>query len=263
MRTETHSSAPPTLDARSWYRCRRPQQDPRLRIICFPHAGGSASFFRSWPEHLPEGVELVAAQYPGRGDRLDEPAPAELRRLADHAAAALQPLLDRPYVLFGQSMGALVAYEVALRLEAAGLRTPVRLVVSSCAAPSGKHRSRGLGRAGDEELLRGLREIGGDDVRLPTDPELLSLILPVTRADMAMADRYLPLPATAVSAPVTAVAGDTDTGVDLSQASLWARHTTGGFGMQVFPGGHFYLVGQEERLIGNIMRLVTETDTGD
>ncbi|MDU3291436.1 MAG: pyochelin biosynthesis editing thioesterase PchC, partial [Pseudomonas aeruginosa] len=123
----------------AWVRPFRLTPMPRLRLACFPHAGGSASFFRSWSERLPPDIDLLALQYPGREDRFNEAPATCLEDLADGAALALRDFADAPLALFGHSLGAALAYETALRLENAG--APLRhLFVSAHPAP---HRQRG------------------------------------------------------------------------------------------------------------------------
>ena len=114
---------------------------PRLRLVCFPHAGGTPAAFRGWADRLPPEVELLIACYPGRHNRFADPLWTRMEPLADEAAAALLRLPDVPTALFGHSMGAAVAYEAAVRLQAAG-RPPLRLFVSGHPAP---HRERPVG----------------------------------------------------------------------------------------------------------------------
>jgi pyochelin biosynthetic protein PchC len=243
-------------EASAWFRSRYPVDVPRLRIICFPPASGSASFFREWTSFLPRELEVVATQYPGRGDRFDEPSVTSLHHLGDRIVAALPALLDVPYVLFGHSLGALVAYEVAVRLESMQARRPVKLVVSSCAAPSGKHIVRELSKVDDDEFLKGLQDMVGEAVAIPTDPELRSMILPAARADMMMAETYRPSTGVKLPIPVSVIVGDADPELDYAQACLWSEHTTSHFDIRTFPGGHFYLASQEKELLATIQDLL-------
>lgn len=180
---------------------------PRLRLACFPHAGGSASFFRSWSERLPPDIDLLALQYPGREDRFNEAPATRLEDLADGAALALRDFADAPLALFGHSLGAALAYETALRLESAG--APLRhLFVSAHPAP---HRQRGgaLHRGDEAALLEDVRRQGGAS-ELLEDADLRALFLPILRADYQAIETYRraqpiawPAPSTSSSASTT------------------------------------------------------------
>ena len=171
----------------AWVRPFRLTPMPRLRLACFPHAGGSASFFRSWSERLPPDIDLLALQYPGREDRFNEAPTTRLEDLADGAALALRDFADAPLALFGHSLGAALAYETALRLESAG--APLRhLFVSAHPAP---HRQRGgaLHRGDEAALLEDVRRQGGAS-ELLEDADLRALFLPILRADYQAIETY-------------------------------------------------------------------------
>jgi hypothetical protein len=151
-------------DARSgaWLRHYLPAAEPRSRLICLPHAGGSASYFLPVTRALGAETDVLAVQYPGRQDRRGEPLVATIGELADRIFEVLRPLADLPLVLFGPSMGATAAFEVAVRLEAAGLRAAA-LFASGRRAPS-THRIERVHTLDDDGLLADLRKLGGTDL---------------------------------------------------------------------------------------------------
>ncbi|MEW1583173.1 alpha/beta fold hydrolase [Streptomyces microflavus] len=246
----TASPAPNSVGR--WLRRPRPVADPRLRLVCLPHAGGTAGAFHSWATALPAHVELVAVQYPGRQDRLGEPCATGMAELADGVAQALSPLLGRALALFGHSMGAALAYEVTLRLETLYRARPRHLFVSGHAPPGFPRRSRDLHARGDAAMVEGLFALGGMDEALTADPDLLPLLLPSLRGDLKLIETYRPTEARPVGVPVTAYVGDSDPGVPVSDAAAWRDRTSGDFDLRVFPGGHFYLVQQEAGIIEDI-----------
>lgn len=192
---------------------------PRLRLACFPHAGGSASFFRSWSERLPPDIDLLALQYPGREDRFNEAPATRLEDLADGAALALRDFADAPLALFGHSLGAALAYETALRLESAG--APLRhLFVSAHPAP---HRQRGgaLHRGDEAALLEDVRRQGGAS-ELLEDADLRALFLPILRADYQAIETYRRAQPIALACALDVLLGEHDEEVSAAEAQAWS-----------------------------------------
>ncbi len=253
--TAPHVATPGLAPATRWLRRTRPVADPRVRLVCFPHAGGAASFFRDWPQLLAADIDVSAICYPGREDRYLEPFAADMAELAGTLAGALTPFLDRPTAFFGHSMGASVAHEVALRLEERHGFVLDRLLVSSRAAPS-RLRSTGVSRAGDDVLLRDVRTLGGAVSGALDDPGLRELLLPVIRADYRLTDDYRPGTPRPLAAPVSAFLGDGDPHVSPQDMRAWAACTRAGFELTVLPGDHFYLVGSRPWLLGDLDALL-------
>jgi pyochelin biosynthetic protein PchC len=210
------------------------------RLICFPHAGGSASFYLPLSRDVSGSVELLAVQYPGRQDRLVEPPIHDIAGLADAATAAMRPWLAERPALFGHSMGAIVAFEVARRMERDLGVTPARLVVSGHRAPS-RPRPGPPRRLDDESLVNELIGLGGTDAELLAEPEVRSLILPALRSDYRAIDAYIGPRDAVLRCPITAFGGDRDARVSVADIDAWRRHTAATFDRHMFAGGHFYL----------------------
>ncbi|BCJ50473.1 thioesterase [Actinoplanes sp. NBRC 14428] len=242
------------MDARSsaWLRRYLPADEPRSRLVCLPHAGGSASYFLPTARALGTRADVLAVQYPGRQDRRGEPPVDTVGELADRIAEVLLPLTDLPLVLFGHSLGATIAFEVAVRLEAAGIR-PASLFASGRRAPS-THRVERVHTLDDEGLLADLRRLGGtDQAVLDGDREIQQMVLPAIRSDYRAAETYRWVPGPPLTCPVIALRGNEDPLAGEAETLAWQWHTTGGFTMRSFPGGHFFPRDHAEeinRLIG-------------
>ncbi|MEQ4715495.1 alpha/beta fold hydrolase [Nonomuraea sp. B19D2] len=231
-----------------WLRCRTRRAMPRARVVCLPHAGGTAGFYLSWAANAPAGLEVLAVQYPGRGDRITEPCPTDLGELSHAIAAALAPLNDCPLVLFGHSLGAIVAYEVARTLQSAHGVDPAHLVVSGRRAPSDPPGGD-VHRWPDADMVDELVRLGGTDGALLRHPEARAVFLPAIRADFRLAETYRHRTGMEPRCPLTAVIGTGDTEVNAAQASRWAAHTTAAFSLRLLPGGHFYLLKEEDAVL--------------
>lgn len=220
---------------------------PRLRLFCFPYGGAGGGAFRGWKDLVPADVEPWAVNLPGREARYGEPMPATLRDLARQAAQELAPRLDRPFAFFGHSMGALLAFEVARRLAEAGLPAPRKLIASGYGAPQLPLRSAPIHHLPDDAMLAELARAGGVSADLLAAPEILEVILPTLRQDIALCERYAYAPAPPLRCDLAAFGGEADPDVSPEELRGWASQATGRFTCHVFPGGHFFLHEQRER----------------
>jgi pyochelin biosynthesis protein PchC len=215
-----------------------------VQLVCLPHAGGSATFFKPLAAHLPPGVDVLAVQYPGRQERRNEPCIEDIGQLADAVADTLGHLPESaPLAFFGHSMGALVGWEVARRMEARGRTRPVALIASGRGAPM-LHRTAHLSRRTDDELVADLTALSGTQAPLLADPGILAMVLPVLRGDYRALDAFTYRPGTPLRCPVTVFLGDDDPWARREDAEGWRKETTGEVSFRRFPGGHFYLADQ-------------------
>jgi len=156
----------------------KPNPHARMRLFCFPYAGGTAAVFRNWPQYLPAEVELCAVQYPGRGSRIAEPLSEDVVDLMNEVYSDLQPFLKKPFAFFGHSMGALVGYEFARRLQREGQPESLQLFVSGCIAPHEKIIYEPTYNLPEAEFISELRRLQGtpaeaNSVSAPTAPVFL------------------------------------------------------------------------------------------
>ncbi|MCX4748873.1 alpha/beta fold hydrolase [Kitasatospora sp. NBC_01287] len=223
----------------------RPVEQPALRLLGFHHAGGSSGVYYPMARQLPEDWDLVLIDLPGRGRRSREEPLTTLEEVVDTVFEDVQPWLDAPFALFGHSFGSLVALELARRLEAVGQR-PGWVGVSGRAGPSFQARvRRRLYDLDDERLLAQLLAMGGTPDRIHEVPEFVERFLRLTRADLRAVESYSPHPdRLPLSSPITAFGGDSDPWAPEFMLTAWARETSGDFQHRLFPGGHFYFLGQ-------------------
>jgi surfactin synthase thioesterase subunit len=237
----------PILDPNLWCRRFRPARNANARLVCLPHAGGSAPFFLPVSAALSPRVDVVAVQYPGRQDRRGEQPLNEMDALAGSICQVLLGQPKLPLTLFGHSLGAIVGFEVARRLEAAG-QYPVRLFASGRRAPS-TSRDEAVHLRDDDGILAELRLLNGTASAVLSDDELMRAALPALRADYQIAETYRCMPSDTVCCPITALTGDNDPKAKIDEVDGWAQHTTAGFDLRVFSGGHFFLTQHADAVI--------------
>ncbi|GAA2643527.1 alpha/beta fold hydrolase [Dactylosporangium fulvum] len=237
----------PTTTGDTWVRRYHPHPDAPVRLVCFPHAGSSAPYFLPMAAGLGADVDVLSMQYPGRQERRHEPLVDSVDVLADRCAEALLPWLDRPFALFGHSMGATVAFEVARRLAARDLH-PVHLLASGRRAPS-RPRDEHVHRRDDDGIIAEMRSLSGTDNRVFGEEELLRMVLPIIRNDYRAAETYVYREGPPLCCPVTVLTGRDDPKVTVDEADAWRDHTTGPAVVHVFDGGHFFLADHQPAVL--------------
>lgn len=216
---------------------RRPQAP--VQLFCLPYAGGGASAFRHWREAIGDDVEVQPVQLPGRETRIMEDPEFTVEQVTEAIAARA----DRPYAIYGHSMGGRLGFEVVRELRRTGRPLPARLYVGASRAPhiTDSRHFDGLSRVDDDELLRRLRAGGGLPAEVLDYPELIELMLPVLRADFRRVDGYRFTPAEPLPVPIVVFSGRTDSAVPREQCLAWQQHTSAGFALHDIDGGHFFL----------------------
>jgi SagB-type dehydrogenase family enzyme len=204
--------------------------------------------FRTWGSFLPGDVEVCPVQLPGREGRLPEQAIVEMRTLIAMLLHDLLPLLDRPYALFGHSLGGLVAFELALALERAGVPSPVELFVSACRAPTLRERNP-IYLLSDTQFLNAIRSMNGTACEVFEHTELVKLLLPTLRADFHLNDTYVGNADRQLSCPIHVFCWKHDAEVTAEELAGWKHHTRGVTQSTTFDGGHFFLKDRPEHVL--------------
>lgn len=234
-----------------WVKPLRAVPGARARLLCIPYAGGGAWAYRTWPPGLPADVEVLGVQPPGREDRLMEPPIAEMGALVAELAPVVEPLTDRPWAVFGHSMGALIGFELIRALARRGARPASHLFASGYRAPQ---------VPGDVPLMTDLDDAAFvEEVNRRYDAvppaareseELMELVLPGLRADIAVCDVYAYAEGEPLPCPITALGGTGDANVPRAHLEAWGEQSGGPFELKLIEGGHFFLQSAQAEVVG-------------
>lgn len=224
-----------------------PESPSNKRLIAFPHAGGTASVFSGLARQLAPAIELLSVQYPGRQERRREVLPTSLRALAAQLYPDIAMCADRPLTLFGHSMGAIVAFEVARLLQSSGVPKLDMLIASGSRSPSSRCVET-LHTQSDENILDELRSLGGIHEELLSEPELRRLIPVVTREDYRLIETYAIAGKDKLTCPIVVLTGVDDPRTTVAEARAWQNHTLDWCKVEQFKGGHFFLIEDNERV---------------
>lgn len=222
----------------------------KLNLLCLPYSGASAMVYSRWRRQLPPWLTVQPVELPGRGARYDEPLQTDMRALALQLAREHKPGLHGPYALFGHSLGALLACEMAHAFRALGAAEPVALIASGTAAPSLRSEyDRGFAEPqSDEQLVEQLRTFQGTREDVLANEELMSLTLPVLRADFMLCGRFRPLQRPLLNCPIHVLGGKEDKATT-EQLIGWSQETLGSFSVDMMTGGHFFIHEHEAKVI--------------
>ncbi|HEY0101520.1 MAG TPA: alpha/beta fold hydrolase [Pyrinomonadaceae bacterium] len=246
-------TAPDTHAASRWFTI-PPEERGKIRLFCFPYAGGSSATFRSWGKALAPAVSVYPAHLPGRERRLSEKPFTRALSLVEAAAGAILPYLDRPFAFFGHSMGAMISFELARYLRRHNHPQPTHLFISGSRAPQLGFNGAVTYNLPDAEFAEELRRLNGTPREVLEHPELMGLMTPVLRADFEVCQTYLYTPEPALDCPVTAFGGLLDQGVSREMIEAWEEQTTARFRLWMLPGDHFFVNSAPQQILNILSR---------
>jgi len=243
----------PVSQDKPWIFFRRPNPRARLRLFCFPYAGGGASIYRQWGESLAAvDVEVLPVQLPGRESRLMEKPFVRFQPLVDTLIQALSPFMDQPFAFFGHSLGAVIGFELAHQLRIESRQEPLALLVSGRRAPHVPDDDPPMYDLPEAEFKAKLRELDGTPEAVLENPELMALMLPLLRADFELIETYAARERPPLAMPVLAYGGLEDPDVERQHMEAWQVVSQAQFNLRMFPGDHFFLHPQRDDLLAAV-----------
>ena len=225
----------------SWVTIPKPRSQTALRLFCLPYAGGSTATYYPWADELSSQIEVCPIQLPGRGHRLREQPFAELPSLVSVLADVLYPYIDRPFAIFGHSMGSFIAFELAQRLRSQYASQPVALFVSGRRPVHLPERYKHIRELPEQEFLQALHRRYGMLEHVLKNKDLTDVFSPILRADFSICETYQYSTDEPFSCPIFAYGGISDRDVQAQELADWRRYTKNIFKMHMVPGGHFFI----------------------
>jgi surfactin synthase thioesterase subunit len=227
--------------------------DAAVRLFCFSHAGGGGGVYRAWPAGIAPAIEVWGVRLPGRESRAGEPPYRRMVPLAAGLVEAIGPHLDKPFVFFGHSMGALVAFEVARELRRSSMPQPARLFLAAFRAPHLPRPNVKIYHWPDEVLKIALRT-DGTPAEVLQNEKFMQALLPTTRADMEVCDTYEYAPEPPLDCPFSVFGGLDDVRVRDSDLQGWRTHTSSACSVSMLPGTHFFLHSARQVLLDKMQQ---------
>lgn len=232
----------------------KPNPAAQLKLFCLPFAGGGSISFRSWANYIPAQIELCAVEIPGRGQRLGETLHRRLLPLVQELAQGIHDELNKPFAIFGHSMGALLGFELTHYLKKQYDLQPVHLFLSGRGAPHLPDRDAPIHQLSEAEFVNEIKKFNGTPKAVLENSELMQLMIPILRADFEVCETYQFIEKPPLPLPLTIFGGLNDPGANREELQAWQKHTTSEFNLRMFPGDHFYLLNQHQTLIQAMLR---------
>ena len=244
-------------ESSKWFFIQKPKPEAKLRLFCFPYAGGNTSIFRNWHEFLPDFVEVIAIRTPGRENRLNEQPISSLPLLVNEIEKNIQPLLTKPFVFFGHSNGALTCFELARLLQRKKSVMPNGVILSAKSPPHRVNHKKHISQLPDNEFLIELAALKGTPPALLQNQELMELLMPMLRADFALSETFVYQDDIQLSCPAVLLYGSTDT-ISLEEINAWGDLIQRSPQVREITGGHFFIDEQREQLLKVVEQLLTD-----
>jgi len=225
-----------------------------LRLFCFPYAGGSSSIFRSWSSSLPKTWEVCSVELPGRGLQIGKELFTQLEPLLQAMVQSLLPYLDKPFIFFGHSLGALISFELARLLRCEYGKCPIHFFVSAYSAPQISDSKPPIHALPEPEFKEELLRLNGTPIAVLENAELMELLLPILRADFAISETYVYSEEAPLDCPITVFGGLQDIDVSRKELTAWQEQTNSAFTLRMFPGDHFFIHSSEKLLLETLVK---------
>jgi medium-chain acyl-[acyl-carrier-protein] hydrolase len=239
-----------------WFFIPQPKPQAQSRLFCFHYAGGSATIFFNWAKALPESIELIAVQLPGRGNRFKETFITDMKIAVEDLSKIIPSLLDKPYMTFGHSLGSVLSFELVHELRRNNMNLPHTMILAGRGAPGTQRPRENLHDLSEQDFIKTLKEYNGIPDFVLNNQEMLDLFLPIIRADFTLLESYQYQTSIPLANTIIALAGKDDPKITIENVAKWSNHTSGNFTHHVLAGDHFFIKTSENK----IFEIIKEAD---
>jgi surfactin synthase thioesterase subunit len=238
-----------------------PKQRPNadVKLICFPYAGGSVATYSTWVKNLPDNVELSIVQMPGRGPRMFETAHANMKDVMCELLAIMPDFLNKPYILFGHSLGSRIAFELMAELQTLKLPLPLHFIASGSRGPHDKSNKKDIYHLPEPEFIAELKKLNGTPKAVLENQELMDLFLPLLRADFELADTYCFEGDSVFNCPISVLGGEEDIDISFAQLESWQNFFVQKAKVHMLPGDHFFIDSHKDICLEKVNAIINTT----
>ncbi|WDE09214.1 thioesterase [Thalassomonas viridans] len=238
-----------------WLVIPKPNPNADIKLICFPYAGGSSASYLPWLSQLPTNVELIMVQLPGRGSRVFEDAFDEMEPLVKQLLKFLPAVLNKPYILFGHSLGSRIAFELALKLKEMAHHLPAHFIASGSRGPHTALKNK-IHNLPDNEFINELKKMGGTPDTLLDNNALMELLLPAIRGDFAIAEKYSYSGKETLNCPVSVLGGKDDKGITEADLKSWGNFFASPANVHMVNGNHFFIDSNKDAVLLRLNQII-------
>jgi medium-chain acyl-[acyl-carrier-protein] hydrolase len=233
----------------NWFSIPYPKPNAKLRLICLPYAGGNAAIYHQWSNKIINDIELISLQPPGRSYRLQETPFNDMEKLIDDLMQVLPSILDKPYVIFGHSLGSRIGFELIHRCQSLGLRLPDHFIASGSRGPQVPCLEEQSYHLPDDQFILKLKEMDGTPEELLNSKELMALLLPMIKADFQIAETYRFSGNLLLDIPISVFGGTDDDKVNYQNLEAWQQYFSQPTNITLFSGGHFFINSHQTEVV--------------
>lgn len=232
-----------------WFIPFKQDKNSHIKLFCFHYGGGSASAYREWAKDLIDNVDLIAIQLPGRESRFGEPLLNNVSLVVSELYKHFDSSIGKPFVFFGHSIGALIAFEFTRLLRKYGVPQPKHLIVSGTKAPQVPLKRPLIHNLPNQKLTEEIRKYNGIPNDILENQELMSIFLPIIRSDFSISETYQYTKEEPLKCPITAIGGLNDNSFNSEDLIEWKEQTNSSFEYHFLPGDHFFIRSSYQEVI--------------